>query len=87
MAACDPTPRIDRFYVYMLKNRQTNQWYYGYTNNLQRRLVDHEHRASQKLIYHEAYRAEADARRRERQLKRYAQALTALKARVVNSLQ
>ncbi len=33
VAECDPTPS-DMHYVYVLKNRQTHQLYYGYTNSV-----------------------------------------------------
>ena len=42
--------------------------------------------SSPELVYYEAYKAEADARRREWQLKRHAQALTALKMRLKESI-
>lgn len=38
------------------------------------------------LIYYEAYKSEIDGRNRERRLKHYAQALTALKTRLKESL-
>lgn len=75
------------FYVYVLKNRDTQTLYYGYTNDLARRLMEHERNGFQELVYYEAYKVEADARRRERQLKHHAQALTALKARMKEPLQ
>lgn len=71
-------------YVYMIRNEKTKELYYGYTNNLDRRISEHNQR---ELIYYEAYKSELDARNRERRLKHYAQALTALKIRLKNSLQ
>lgn len=41
---------------------------------------------AQELVYCEAYQAEGDARRREWQMKHHAQALTALKGRMKESL-
>ncbi len=75
-------------YVYILKNSKTNELYYGYTNNIERRLVEHNNKQQQewKLIYFEAYKAESDACNREKRLKHYAQALTALKIRLKESL-
>jgi len=73
--------------VYMLKNKETNEQYYGYTNNLKRRLSEHNKKQEcWEIIYYEAYKSELDARTRERRLKQYAQALTALKGRLKNSL-
>ena len=74
------------YYVYVLRDRQTRQPYYGYTNNLKRRLADHEKNGLPELVYYEAYKAESDARRRERQLKHHAQACTALRMRIKESL-
>ena len=75
------------YYVYVLKDGGTQELYYGYTNNLDRRLTEHQRREEHELVYYEAYKAEADARRRERQLKHHAQALTALKVRLRESIQ
>ena len=74
------------YYVYVLKNKGTQALYYGYSNNLKRRLTEHQAKGSWKLVYYEAYGSEADARDRERKLKHYAQALTALKQRIKRSL-
>jgi len=61
--------------------------YYGCTNNLERRLSEHNKEKDRwEIIYYEAYKSEIDARTRERRLKQYAQALTALKGRLKNSL-
>jgi predicted GIY-YIG superfamily endonuclease len=73
-------------YVYILKNGKTNALYYGYTHNLGMRIKEHNKQAESELIYYEAYKTEIDARNRERQLKRYAQALTSLKRRLKESL-
>ena len=74
------------YYVYVLKNIATGQLYYGYTNNLERRITEHNKRQTYELRYYEAYKVDTDARKRERSLKEYAQALTALKSRLKESL-
>ena len=75
------------FYVYILKNQITRQLYYGYTNNLERRVAEHnQDQQKWELVYFEGYKAEIDARDREKRLKHYAQALTALKSRLKESL-
>ncbi len=74
------------YYVYILRNNKTNELYYGFSNNLERRIAEHNKRQPQELIYYEAYKSELDARNRERRLKQYAQALTALKIRLKESL-
>jgi len=75
------------YYIYVLQHRHTGELYYGYTNDVQRRLADHQQIAAWDLVYYEAYRSELDARHREQRLKHYAQALTALKLRLQESLQ
>lgn len=82
------------FYVYILKSRRDKSLYIGYTNDLKRRFDEHnsgksrytKHKVPFELIYYEAYKARADAKFRENQLKRYAQGLTGLKKRLKNSL-
>ena len=86
MAERDPTPSEEMRYVYALRNPVTGELYYGYTNDIHRRLAEHQRTGTWELVYYEAYRAEADARRREYQLKHHAQALTALKGRLAESL-
>jgi len=76
------------YYVYVLKSKKTDRFYYGYTNDLARRVKQHNNNKGNdwELIYYEAYRAESDARTRERRLKHYSQALSALKYRLKDSL-
>lgn len=74
------------YYVYVLRNKKTNDLYYGYTSNLKKRLTEHVRREEYELIYYETYRAKIDACNREKRLKKYAQALTALKIRIKESL-
>ncbi len=63
------------YYFYVIQNEMT-QLYFGSTNNLKRRLTEHQSDKSfatkghhWKLIYYEAYYAESDAREREYQIK------------------
>ena len=68
--------------------------YVGYTNNLRRRLGEHNDgknfstapRLPFELVYYEAYTAEADARRREKSLKLRGQARVHLISRLTASL-
>ena len=68
--------------------------YIGYTNDLKRRFMEHnsgtsistKHKAPFKLVYYEAYHSESDAKYLEDQLKLHAQAYTALKRRIKNSI-
>ena len=74
------------YYVYMLKNVESGELYYGYTNNLDRRLKEHNKDNDWKLIYFEGYLSELDARQREKRLKQYGQARAHLKNRLKNSV-
>jgi putative endonuclease len=73
-------------YVYILKNEDNKELYYGYTNNLERRFGEHNTDDKWKLIYYEAYLSELDARKREIKLKHYGQSRTRLKSRLKESL-
>lgn len=83
------------FYVYVLKSCVDESMYVGYSNDLKRRLVEHnEHKnrstkdkAPFQLVYYEAYRSQADAKSRERNLKRHSGAMTHLKKRILTSMQ
>ena len=79
------------FYVYVLQSKQdSNQIYFGQTKDLRRRLDRHNagENASTKpylpweVIYYEAYASRNQAMAREKQLKHYGQARTALKKRI-----
>lgn len=81
------------FFVYILKSKKDNNFYIGSTNNLKRRIEEHnsgkslstKSRAPFQLIYFEAYISEKDARHREHNLKLNARALTQLKKRLANT--
>lgn len=73
------------YYVYLLKRADIPETYIGYTNDLQRRLKEHQDK-NPELIYYEAYKDEKDARERERKLKQRGQAIRRLKERLRNSL-
>lgn len=82
------------FYFYVLQSLTDKDLYFGYTNNLRRRVKEHNdgqviatrRRTPLRLVYYEAYRSEKDARTRELQIKRRAKAHIGLKRRIVNSL-
>ena len=83
------------FYVYVLKSLKDDKLYVGSTDDLRRRLAEHntgkaKSTASRRpftLRYYEAYSKEADARRRESMLKKDGRALAILKTRLAASLQ
>lgn len=70
---------IGMCYLYILKNEETDRYYIGSTNNLERRLK--QHRSGQTrttkilktftLVYKEKYDNIVEAKKREKQLKSY----------------
>ena len=82
------------FYVYILKSRKDGKLYIGYTNNLKRRVSEHNEgmnvstkpRRPLDLLYYGAYVSQADAKKREFNLKNSAGAKTALKRGLQTSL-
>ncbi len=72
-----------RCYVYMLSNRRYGVLYVGVTNNLSRRVFEHQKKLSDaftkvygitRLVYFEEYPTALEARTRERTLKRWRRA-------------
>ena len=65
------------FYIYVLKSLKDNKLYTGYTNNLKKRLIEHEkglvkstkYRLPVELIYFEGCNNQQDATKREKYLK------------------
>ena len=65
------------FYAYVLRSLSDGQFYTGYTDNLKRRLAEHQagrvnatqNRLPVELVYYEACRTQTDATRREKYLK------------------
>jgi putative endonuclease len=67
------------FYVYILEHTKDKSWYIGYTEDLKRRLKEHQSNKGSrttslkngkyKLIYYEAYLNKTDALGREKYLK------------------
>jgi len=74
-------------WVYVLKDINNGEPYYGYTNNLERRLKERNIKNRWRFIGCEGYASEADARERERKLKHYGQARAHLKHRLKRSLE
>lgn len=82
------------FYVYLLQSKQDDGLYIGFTNNLERRIQEHNKgctistklRKPFELAYCEGYRSERDAIHRERNLKLRSRAFAQLKKRIVHSL-
>lgn len=65
------------YYVYLLLSKKDKQFYIGYTNDLKRRVTEHNaglsaatrHRRPLMLVYYEAYLEWSDAKNREKYLK------------------
>ena len=83
------------YYVYILKSLEDYGTYLGSTNDLRRRLLEHNSgkvfstkgRRPFELRYYEAYFHEQEARHREYALKKDGRALVQLKLRIQQSLQ
>lgn len=73
------------FYVYLIKNKEADTTYIGYTNDLERRLKEHGDK-NPELVYYEAYRDRRDAQDREYKLKQRGYGVRWLKHRLKNSL-
>lgn len=82
------------YYMYILKSSKDDKLYFGSTNNLSRRLKEHnaglvpstKSRKPFKLIYFEGYVSEEEARHRESNLKLHARALRQLLIRIDKSV-
>lgn len=80
------------YFVYIIKDPK-GKFYFGYTNNIKRRLAEHNSGKSTYtrgrkwiLVYFEAFASQKDALQREKQLKHYGQSRTHLKKRLMNSI-
>ena len=68
------------YYVYLLKSKKNGDVYVGYTDNLKRRLDEHNQGKSMYtksykpwiLVFYEAYRSKKDTTKREKELKIHA---------------
>jgi putative endonuclease len=80
--------------VYLIKSKADNTFYLGSTNNLRKRLKEHntglvfstKSKRPWELVYCEFYKSEEDARRREHNLKLRSRAFAQLKKRIRDSL-
>lgn len=82
------------YYVYILKSKKDSKLYLGFTNDLKRRLKEHNDGLSQatklrkpfELVYYESFKSKTDAMRREKGLKQFKSAYSCLKKRISASL-
>lgn len=83
------------YYLYILKSKIDFKLYIGYTDNLKRRLSEHNNgvvtstnpRRPFELRYYEAFHDQENAKKREHSLKKDGKALAQLKKRIYDSLQ
>ncbi len=80
-------------YVYVIKGKQSKRIYIGQTEDLLKRIKQHNKKQSTftrfdqwRLIYYEAYLSKIDALKRERMLKNFGSSLAHLKKRIKHSL-
>lgn len=81
-------------YVYMLQSMKDKSVYIGYTNNLDKRLKEHnkglcnstKNRTPFRIAAYEAYSSETDARTREKRLKQFKNAHKELLKRIGSCL-
>ena len=77
-AGSSPVPR-SMYYVYIIRSLKNNRYYTGSTNNLKRRIKEHNSNKTKSLknkgpftlIYQEAYKTLKKARARETEIKSY----------------
>jgi len=82
------------YFVYILKSKKNNKLYIGCTDNLNKRLQEHNKGLSQATkpyipwisVYYEAYLSQREAYHREHNLKLRSNAWNQLKARIKESL-
>ena len=73
----NPVRDNQNYFVYILQNLKSKQWYTGFINDLRKRFKEHndkkstytKYRGPYELIYYEMCRNEQDARAREKYLK------------------
>jgi len=82
------------YYVYVLRSSSDSHLYTGFTNDLERRVKEHNaglvsstsHRKPFELVYYEAYSSEEEARHRESNLKLRSRAFAQLRKRIQKSI-
>ena len=83
------------YFAYIIKSKKSKKLYLGYTDNLRKRLQEHNKGSVKstkpyipwKIVYYEAYLSKEEAIRRESNLKLRANAWNQLKRRIKKSIQ
>lgn len=78
-------------YFYILKSKKNGKYYYGQTNDLQKRFYQHNHSLNKstkpyipwELIYYEAYQSKQLAEDREKKIKQFGRVWSLLMKRLV----
>lgn len=84
--------QLNMYYFYILKSTKDNELYFGYTEDLKNRLMQHNSGEVQStrlkrpyiLVYYEAYYSSSDAKHREYSIKLRGNAYLQLKRRIKN---
>ena len=75
--------RMNRYYIYILASKRNGTLYTGFTDNLERRILEHKTKATcgftakygvDKLVYFESYDNSYDAFVREQRIKKWKRA-------------
>lgn len=83
------------FYIYVLQHSVNQDLYIGYTDNIKRRLEEHNRNENKSttrrvgvwgLVYCEVYSSQTDAQQREKKLKQHGSGKRELYKRIKNSL-
>jgi len=83
---------MEKFYIYILANQHHTVFYTGFTGDLERRVLEHKNGLLKsftkkynidKLLYYEEFFGAAEAKHRERQIKKYKRAW---KENLINSI-
>jgi len=91
------TPHLFRAFmhlVYIIKSLKRDLLYIGYTNNIEKRLQEHNNGDSfttskykpWTLVYLEGYLSEEDAKHREKMIKQFGKVYSQLKRRIAKSI-
>lgn len=86
----NPTHNLHWYFVYFLRSQKNGSIYIGCTNDLEKRIHEHNHSMSYhtkkyapwELLYFEGFKDKKDAFMREKSLKLHAQGLRRLKERL-----
>ena len=83
------------WFVYLIKNKFNNEKYIGFTNDIERRIAEHNSKQNRstitkkgkwQIVYYEAFKNQKDAIAREKRLKQHGRARQELYKRCYNSL-